>query len=156
MWLTDLIFGVRPPRQGRRSPILIEYPPANADWRRVRPRDTGEAVRAWLAESDSVVESGGGKLKARGGQDMIVAGGTGSRSVVRRDVFDRTYKDLGGGAYTKRTDVILRYFTLDRPAIVRTLEGERGAEPGDWIMQGVMGELWPVPQDEAERKYRPA
>lgn len=156
MWLTDLIFGARPPHRVRQAPIMIKYPPADADWRRVRPRDSSETFRAWLAESDSVVDTGDGQLNARGGQDMIVAGKAGSRSVVRRDVFDRTYKDLGGGAYTKRTDIVFRYFTLDRPAIVRTLEGERRAEPGDWIMQGVMGELWPVPYDKAERKYRPA
>ena len=156
MWLTDLIFGARPTRHVRQAAALIEYPPKDAEWTRIRSRDTDQTVRAWLAESDSVIDTGDGKLNARGGQDMIVADDAGSRSVVRRDVFERTYKNLGGGAYTKRTDVVLRYFTLDRPAIVRTLEGERRAEPGDWIIEGVMGELWPVSRDRAERKYQPA
>jgi hypothetical protein len=38
---------------------------------------------------------------------------------------------------------------------VKTLEGDQQAKPGDWIMQGVAGELWPVPREEALRKYEP-
>ena len=134
---------------------LIEYPPRDAEWRRVSPRSDAEPVRAWLAEGDTVVEGEHGKLKARGGEDMIITRTHGERSVVRSDIFYRTYEAIGlGGLYRKRGDVVFRYFTLDRPAIVRTLEGEQHAEAGDWIMEGVIGELWPVPAEEAEEKYR--
>jgi hypothetical protein len=29
------------------------------------------------------------------------------------------------------------------------------AEAGDWVMQGVAGELWPVPAAKALSKYEP-
>lgn len=153
MWLVDLIFGARP--SPAHSLVHIARPPSDANWRRVRPRGDGRPVRAWLAESDHVVHAQGGDLEAHGGEDMIVAHSDNQRAVVRRDIFDRTYEALGGGLYKKRDDVVLRYFTLDRPAIVETLEGAQEAAPGDWIMQGVRGELWPVPRREAEEKYRP-
>jgi hypothetical protein len=50
---------------------------------------------------------------------------------------------------------VLRYFTLDRPVMVETLEGLQRAAPGDWIMQGVAGELWPTPREKALAKYEP-
>jgi hypothetical protein len=155
MWIADLIFGARPPRR-LQQPLLIEYAPKDANWRRVRPRYDADPVRAWCAETDSVIVTDHGELKVRGGRDMIVTQELGHNSVVRADVFDRTYESLGGGLYRKRHDLVLRYFTLDRPALVRTLEGEQHAEAGDWIMEGVIGELWPIDAEEAERKYRPA
>ena len=66
------------------------------------------------------------------------------------------YEPLGGGLYRKRTDVIFRYFTLKRRVLVQTLEGPQVAKPGDWIMQGVKGELWPVSSEKAREKYEPA
>ncbi|MEQ1812792.1 MAG: hypothetical protein ABL889_22890, partial [Terricaulis sp.] len=72
------------------------------------------------------------------------------------DIFERTYRKRIFGGYEKRPDVVYRYFTLPRAAIVQTPEGPQRAEPGDWIMQGVVGELWPVRPDEAASKYAPA
>lgn len=86
---------------------------------------------------------------------MIVDHGGGDRSVVKCDIFERTYEPLGGGLYRKRSDIVLRYFTLEEPATIETLEGLQDAEPGDWIMQGVAGEMWPVPRDKALEKYQP-
>ncbi len=151
MNLFTLIFGERHPRI-----IVIEAPPRHVHWRRVRPRADQLPVRAWPAEADHRIHSGRGTLMARGGKDFIVETASGDHSVVRSDIFERTYEALGGGLYRKREDVELRYFTLDRPAIVKTLEGEQEAEAGDWIMQGVAGELWPAPRAEAERKYEHA
>jgi hypothetical protein len=54
-----------------------------------------------------------------------------------------------------RPDITLRYFTLDRPATIQTLEGEQHARAGDWIVEGVNGELWPVPPETAREKYEP-
>jgi hypothetical protein len=45
---------------------------------------------------------------------------------------------------------------LNRRVLVQTLEGPQVAHPGDWIMQGVAGELWPVPHEKARQKYQPA
>lgn len=150
MWLVDFIFGARP------SPRLsLDAPPDDANWRNVRPRSDGKPVRAWVAEADHVISTPSGQMNVEGGADMIVAHEKDDRAVVRRDIFDRTYEAIGGGLYRKRDDLVLRYFTLDRPVIVETLEGPQSAVPGDWIMQGVSGELWPVPRHKAKEKYRP-
>lgn len=39
---------------------------------------------------------------------------------------------------------------------VFTLEGEMFAQPGDWIIQGVKGELYPCKPDIFEATYEPA
>lgn len=156
MDVMKLLFGARPDGVPRaRGRIVISRPPADVDWRSVRPRDDALPVRAWVAEADHAIGSDHGKMQAKGGEDVIIAHGEDDQSVVRLDIFERTYEPLGGGLYRKRDDVVLRYFTLDRPALVETLEGPQEAAPGDWIMQGVTGELWPVARDKALEKYRP-
>jgi hypothetical protein len=147
--VVDFIFGRRPTERD-----VIDEPPAGVIWREVRPKPS-PPVRARRAESDCHVETGQGVLKARGGKDYIIDYGGGDRAVIRGDIFERTYKRVAEGQYAKRTDIVLRYFELDRPAIVETLEGPQRGEPGDWVMQGVAGELWPVPRDKALSKYQP-
>lgn len=149
MQLVDLIFGKSPSRR-----IVLRRAPSNVRWRRIRPR-TANPVRAHVAEADHRIQTSGGELHAEGGVDVIVENDEGGASVVRRDIFDRTYEALGGGLYQKRADVVLRYFTLPHAALIETLEGERRAAPGDWIIEGVTGELWPVPRRTALEKYEP-
>lgn len=38
---------------------------------------------------------------------------------------------------------------------VSTLEGTMQASPGDWIIRGVLGELYPCKPDAFERTYEP-
>jgi hypothetical protein len=148
MQLIDLIFGKSPSRR-----LMLREPPPNVRWRSIRPR--GDAtVRAHVAEADHRVQTAHGELRARGGEDMIVDHG-GDCAVVRREIFERTYKALGGGLYQKRQDVVLRYFTLPKAVTVETLEGPQRAAAGDWIIQGVTGELWPVAEEKALEKYEP-
>lgn len=149
----EVIFGARP--SFARSPVTIKAPPRHARWRKVRPKDDGERVRARRAEADHEVTTSHGKLRARGGKDFIVTYPKGDRAVVAEDIFEKTYEPDGMGAYKKRSNLVLRYFTLKRPALIHTLEGEQRAEPGDWIMQGVAGELWPVSPEQALQKYHP-
>ena len=153
MNLGEVIFGARP--SFARSPAIIKAAPRHARWRQVRPKEDGERVRARRAEADHDVATAQGKLRARGGEDFIVTYEGGDRAVVREDIFEKTYEPDGIGVYKKRSDIVLRYFTLERPALIHTLEGEQRAEPGDWIMQGVAGELWPVAQEKALQKYDP-
>ncbi|MGE3931344.1 MAG: hypothetical protein AB7G05_14375 [Hyphomonadaceae bacterium] len=110
------------------------------------------AARAWTAESEHVIDTGGARMEAHPG-DMVVEHRNGDKSVVRPDIFAQTYDALGGGLYRKRDDIVLRYFTLAEPALIETLEGPQPADPGDWIMQGVNGELWPVEREQARHKY---
>lgn len=135
---------------------VIEEAPRHARWRRVRPKPNQRPVRARRAEADTIVETSTGDFRARGGRDYIVTHDMNDRRVVRGDIFDRTYESLGGGLYRKRPDLLLRYFVLDRPASVRTLEGLVKAERGDWVMEGVMGELWPIRPEKARESYDPA
>jgi len=39
--------------------------------------------------------------------------------------------------------------------IIPTLEGEMAANPGDWIIRGVKGELYPCKPDIFEATYEP-
>lgn len=150
MNLGHVIFGERPSR-----PATIAEPPKGVKMHEVRAKEA-PAKRAWLAESDCHIHTEHGVLQAQGGSDYILAHAPGEHSVVRRDIFELMYESLGGGLYRKRTDVIFRYFTLKRRVVVQTLEGPQAAKPGDWIMQGVKGELWPVSPEKAREKYEPA
>lgn len=40
--------------------------------------------------------------------------------------------------------------------IIRTLEGEMLAQPGDWIIRGVQGEFYPCKPDIFDATYEPA
>ncbi|MGQ0531801.1 MAG: hypothetical protein ACT4OF_03805 [Caulobacteraceae bacterium] len=147
------LFGAAPALPSRSDPITA--PPRGAQLRKVKAK-ASPAKRAWLAEEDCVVQTEHGALRARAGKDFILAHGPGDHSVVRRDIFEAMYQPLGGGLYRKRTDVILRYFILKRRVVVQTLEGPQAAKPGDWLMQGIKGELWPVSPEKAREKYERA
>ncbi|PZO55400.1 MAG: hypothetical protein DCF16_03050 [Alphaproteobacteria bacterium] len=149
MNLFTLVFGEKPRR-------VITAPPSNASWKNVRATADHMPVRARRAEADCVMETGKGRLKARGGEDYIISYGPQDHAVIRKDVFEATYEPVGEDLYRKRTDVVFRYFTLPYACTVKTLEGPQQAKPGDWIMQGVEGELWPIPAEKAETKYDPA
>jgi hypothetical protein len=40
--------------------------------------------------------------------------------------------------------------------LIKTLEGEMRADPGDWIIRGVKGELYPCKPDIFAATYEPA
>jgi hypothetical protein len=149
MFLNSLISALR----GR---WVIDAPPENVEWRPVRAKGDQPIVRARRAEADCTVETRGGSLQAKGGEDFIVQSENGDTAIVRGDIFERTYEPLADGRFRKRSDVIFHAFTLDRPALVHTLEGPQKADTGDWVMEGVSGELWPVSRAEADAKYQPA
>jgi hypothetical protein len=150
MNLVDLIFGKRPTPA---STPTLTAPPADVSWREARPKPDATPVHAWRAEADHNVHTRQGVLKARGGRDVIIDYGKGDHAVVRADIFEQTYEPAGAGLYRKRDDIKFRFFTLTERALVQTLEGVQEAAPGDWIMQGVIGELWPVPHSKALEKY---
>ncbi len=150
MTLTELLFGRRPDESGLK---VIKSAPRGAVLKAVTTRPGGPEIRAEKAIRDGLVETGGGKLSYRAGKDYVVEHESGGRAVVRADIFEKLYRPLGAGRYAKRDDVVLHYFTLPRPVLVRTLEGLQRANAGDWIMKGVAGELWPVPASDAGEKY---
>jgi hypothetical protein len=92
-------------------------------------------------------------MRYRAGKHYLITRHDGEQAVVKRSVFERTYQARADGQFEKRTDVTYRYFTLPHTVIVATLEGPQRADAGDWIVQGVDGELWPVKPDRAAEVY---
>jgi hypothetical protein len=133
----------------------LERPPEGVSLARVRARGA-QPVDAELARRGGEIQSAKGVLRYRAGQHYVVTYANGGQAPVNRNIFDRTYRRRSDGRYEKRTDLVFHYFTLPYAVIVETPEGACRAEPGDWIMQGVMGELYPIPADEGEEKYQPA
>lgn len=153
MNLFTFVFGEKP---RSKSPPVISEPPPRVRWYKVRATSDQEPVRARRAEADCVAQTAQGQLSARGGSDYIITYAPGDSAVISAEIFEATYEPAGDGLYRKRTDVVFRYFTLPYACIVETREGPQWAEPGDWIMQGVQGELWPIPVEKTESKYDPA
>jgi hypothetical protein len=145
----DFIFGHRPA-----GLPVIAAPPEDAFWRSVRPR-RGRPVRAKLATKDGSVRSRRGFLHYQAGEHYIVRRRRGAPSVVQRQMFERTYERQPDGSYAKRRDLEYRYFTLPHSCIVQTREGAQRAAAGDWIMQGLEGELWPLSPEQGRRLYAP-
>lgn len=133
----------------------IDRPPPGVRWRSVRPKPSA-GVRAELANSSGKIEKDIGTLRYEADKHYIIEYGPDDRAPVRREIFERTYQRRDDGLYEKRTDIVLRYFTLPHPVMVETLEGDELAHPGDWIMEGVVGELYPIAARDAEAKYAPA
>lgn len=42
-----------------------------------------------------------------------------------------------------------------KPLVIKTLEGDMTAHPGDWIIKGTMGEFYPCKDEVFQRKYEP-
>jgi hypothetical protein len=143
-------------RDGRKKPEeylpLIHHAPVGVEWRHIKPR-AAVTLRAWKAERDGLIATPDGALRYQAGRDWIVEHGEGDYAIVRADLFARTYTDIGGGRFRRRDDVQMRYFRLPHPAKIRTREGIRLAAPGDWIIEGLTGELWPVRPERARRTY---
>lgn len=146
-------FGARDGRKNQEEYLpLIDHAPAGVDWRRIKPR-AALALRAWKAERDGLIATPEGALRYQAGRDWIVEHGQDDYAVVRADIFARTYAEAGEGRFRRRDDVQLRYFRLPHPARIKTLEGIRRADQGDWIVEGLNGELWPVKADKARKTY---
>jgi|GEM_PF-3296122 len=131
--------------------------PSNTPIRIVRPRGRGEKVTAMLAKSDGeILTEDGQPVRYLAGEDFVVDYPSGARQVVRRDVFEKTYRKIQGGGFRKNTDIRYRAAIRREPVHIETLEGVREAKAGDWVMIGVADEIWPVPASEAKQKYKGA
>jgi hypothetical protein len=86
--------------------------------------------------------------------DWHVVDDSGDQRTVRDPVFRAAHEPLGGDRYN-RTGTY-RAWRVSEEFILRTLEGRAVAQPGDWIVEGVHGERWPVTDDQFRRTYRAA
>jgi len=60
-------------------------------------------------------------------------------------------------AYYRKKPVVISAWRNDTggPIQVSTLEGQMTANPGDWIITGIKGELYPCKPDIFEATYEP-
>ncbi|MFA6209662.1 MAG: PGDYG domain-containing protein [Candidatus Obscuribacterales bacterium] len=56
--------------------------------------------------------------------------------------------------YTQKPVQVTAVRLTDQTTI-NTLEGMESANPGDWLVTGILGEHWPVSHDTFNRKYKP-
>lgn len=155
MDLLELVIGRRPTR-AHVAAHVIKAAPAGANWVKVRPRIGGPPVRARIADASGVLNTARAPQRYRARRHYIVEYGEGDRSVVRRDLFDRIYVGIGDGLYEKRPDLAYRYFVLTQDATIATPEGPEAAQAGDWIMEGLDGELYPMRPERGRELYEAA
>ena len=73
---------------------------------------------------------------------------------VRDDIFRATHQHVGGKRWRRLGSVLARRAKTGET--VDTLEGASTAPEGSWVVQGDHGDVWAVPGDEFDRRYRPA
>lgn len=155
MNFADLVIGRSPRREAPVLPsILITTAPSGVTWTQVTARTQGRTVRAKLAKHHGHLRTKRGILPYAPGRHYIVDYGHGDKAVARRDIFERVYQLASPGKYEKRPEIVYRYFTLPHAVTVNTAEGPEAAKAGDWIMEGVEGELYPISPDRAREIYR--
>lgn len=54
----------------------------------------------------------------------------------------------------QKKPVIVEAYQTDVEIIIQTLEGNMKASPGDWIITGINGELYPCKPDIFEKTYQ--
>lgn len=155
MDFVDLVIGRTPQREAPTLPstIITKVPPG-VTWTQVTARTQGRTVRAKLAKRQGRLRTKRGPIAYAPGRHYIIDYGHGDKAVARRDIFERIYLPVGGGKYEKRSEIVYRYFTLPYAVTVNTAEGPEAAKAGDWIMEGVEGELYPISPDRAREIYQ--
>ena len=53
----------------------------------------------------------------------------------------------------RRKPIIVKATQTKVPKVVKTLEGDLKAQPGDWIVTGPAGEQWPVKKEVFSKTY---
>lgn len=54
----------------------------------------------------------------------------------------------------QKKPVVVEAYQTDVELVIKTLEGDMKASPGDWIITGVNGEQYPCKPDVFEKTYR--
>jgi hypothetical protein len=120
-------------------------PPEAAEYRRigtVRARRLN-ARRPWTRRS-------GDQLHGDAGDWRVVDGG-GDERTVRDLEFRDSHEPLGGDSWLRTGNY--RAWRVSQAVVLRTREGRATALPGDWVVEGVRGERWPVTDDQFWRSY---
>jgi hypothetical protein len=111
-------------------------------------------VSARLADADGEITTAwGAKLSYKAGRDMIVGEAQNDARPVRRDIFEATYAEVRPGEFQKRADATVGYFISPDQRTIQTLEGPVEAAPGDHVLIGAAGEMWPVKPERFAQRY---
>jgi hypothetical protein len=70
---------------------------------------------------------------------------------VRDLEFRDSHEPLGGDFWLRTGNY--RAWRVSQAVVLRTREGRATALPGDWVVEGVRGERWPVTDDQFWRSY---
>ena len=76
----------------------------------------------------------------------------GDSSAVKRAYFD----DSGKCRWVEGDDPAINIYGCRLGWYIQTLEGGHEVTPGDWIITGVVGEMYPCKPDIFEQTYEPA
>ena len=129
-------------------PVVPAGGPAEAaEFRRigtVRARRL-QARRPWTRLSGDELHGDAG--------DWRVVDGWGDERTVRDLEFRNSHEPLGG-EHWRRTGSF-RAWRATEVLVLRTMEGQATAQPGDWVVEGRRGERWPVPDGQFRRSYTP-
>ena len=119
-----------------------------------RPDRPVSAVRLALETDGLVYRKWGGEQRAKAG-DWIVDN-DGDVYSVDADVFEKTYRRTGPGAYLKTTPVWAE--RADDAGRVRTKEGATAYQPGDYLVSNNEDgtDAYAMPAAEFESLYEPA
>lgn len=49
--------------------------------------------------------------------------------------------------------IVVHAIQINEPFVVKTLEGDHQGKPGDYLMKGIKGELYPCDKDIFEKTY---
>jgi hypothetical protein len=116
----------------------------------VRFRRRGEVTAVRRDEPWTWTTSDGSEMRGAAGDWEVTDGDGASRSVTDA-IFQRTHEALGGDRFRRTGEL------RGRPAVpgevVRSLEGTQTARSGQWVLRGVEGEEWLVPEDKLNATY---
>lgn len=119
-----------------------------ATWVRFRRRGEVTAVRrneawTWTTSDGSVMHGNAG--------DWQVTDDDGSTRSITPSIFEKTHEPVDGNRWRRTGEIRGRQA---RPGeVVHSLEGDQTARPGQWVLRGVEGEEWLVPQEHLETSY---
>lgn len=119
------------------------------DWRRFRR--VGEVTaeqrhRAWVWTTET-----GDQMQAQPG-DWAVIDDSGQERSITPESFTASYELIERNRYRRKG--VFRARQAQVQETISTDEGDAVAQAGDWIVEGVHGEIWPVPKERFEATYQ--
>jgi hypothetical protein len=120
-------------------------PPEAAEFQR-----TGDVWASKLSAPRRWVRRSGDELHGRDG-DWRVVDSHGEERTVGDMEFRASHEPIGGERWRRIGRFIA--WQVSEGLVIRTKEGRATAHAGDWVVEGIGGERWPVSDDQFQRTY---